>query len=128
MAGGTVIQVMTSGAFDWEAFQVMKEGPAGDMVIDKGKSGGLPPYLGSLLICFVVLIYVFFGGMRGTAWANAFQTIVFMVLGVVTFVLLANKLGGGETIMESLKNITSKVDASKLTRSEMSQTSFSPIY
>lgn len=124
MAGGTVIQVMTSGAFDWEAFQVMKEGPAGDMVIDKGKSGGLPPYLGSLLICFVVLIYVFFGGMRGTAWANAFQTIVFMVLGVVTFVLLANKLGGGETIMESLKNITSKVDASKLTRSEMSQTKF----
>lgn len=124
MAGGTVIQVMTSGAFDWEAFRVMKEGPAGDMIVDRATSGGLPPYLGSLLICVVVLIYVFFGGMRGTAWANAFQTIVFMVLGVVTFFLLASKLGGGDTIFESLKNITSQVDASKLTRSEMSQTKF----
>lgn len=131
IAGGTVIQVMTSGAFDWEAFQVfrMVDGEfvlnaQGEKIIDPGKSGGLPPYLGSLLICFVVLIYVFFGGMRGTAWANAFQTIVFMVLGVVTFFLLANKLGGGETIVESLKNITSKVDANKLTRSEMSQTKF----
>jgi SSS family solute:Na+ symporter len=124
MAGGTVIQVMTSGAFDWEAFQVMKEGPAGDMIIDKGKSGGVPPYLGSLLICMVVLVYVFFGGMRGTAWANAFQTIVFMVLGVVTFVLLANKLGGGETLMESLRNVTSKVSPDKLTRVNMPQSQF----
>ena len=42
----------------------------------------------------MVLIYVFFGGMRGTAWANTFQTIVFMVLGVVTFVVISSKLGG----------------------------------
>ena len=45
------------------------------------------------MICLVVLIYVFFGGMRGTAWANTFQTIVFMVLGVVTFFVIANRLG-----------------------------------
>lgn len=131
MAGGTVIQVMTSGAFDLESFQVFKMlngefllDAEGAKIIDKAKSGGLPPAFGSLLICFVVLIYVFFGGMRGTAWANAFQTIVFMVLGVVTFTVLANKLGGGETLMESLKNVTAKVDATKLTRSEMSQTKF----
>ncbi|MEZ6114040.1 MAG: hypothetical protein R3C99_23960 [Pirellulaceae bacterium] len=34
-------------------------------------------------ICGVVLVYAFFGGC-GTAWANTFQTLVFMVLGVVT--------------------------------------------
>ena len=37
-------------------------------------SGGIPIWLGSLVICGVVLAYVFAGGMRGTAWANAFQT------------------------------------------------------
>jgi SSS family solute:Na+ symporter len=67
---------------------------------------------------------VFFGGMRGTAWANAFQTIVFMVLGVVTFVVLANKIGGGETLIESLRNASEGVANRFKTRVEMSQTKF----
>lgn len=54
--------------------------------------GSIPPWLTELVICSVVLVYVFFGGMRGTAWANAFQTIVFMVLGVVAFYLIATGL------------------------------------
>lgn len=77
MASGSVISNVTEGAFP-KAF------PDYD--------GGLPPWLGALVVCLVVLLYVFFGGMRGTAWANAFQTIVFMVLGVVTFVLIASRL------------------------------------
>ncbi|WP_182871168.1 sodium:solute symporter family protein [Rhodopirellula sp. JC639] len=56
------------------------------------ESGSIPPWLTELVICAVVLVYVFFGGMRGTAWANAFQTIVFMVLGVVAFYLIATGL------------------------------------
>ncbi len=56
------------------------------------ESGGIPPWLTELVICLVVLIYVFFGGMRGTAWANTFQTLVFMVLGVVTFYIIATRL------------------------------------
>lgn len=81
--------------------------------------GALPKWLGSMMICGVVLIYVFYGGMRGTAWANAFQTIVFMILGVVTFCFLAYKLGAespagvgakeGSGIMEHLKGATAKV-------------------
>ncbi len=55
-------------------------------------TGAIPAWLTELVICLVVLVYVFFGGMRGTAWANAFQTMVFMVLGVVAFVLIANRL------------------------------------
>jgi SSS family solute:Na+ symporter len=39
-------------------------------------------------------MYVFFGGVRGTAWANAFQTMVFIVLGMVTFSIVATRLGG----------------------------------
>ncbi|MCP3695159.1 MAG: hypothetical protein GY917_23380, partial [Planctomycetaceae bacterium] len=55
---------------------------------------GIPPWLGSLVISIVVLIYVFFGGMRGTAMANTAQTIVFMILGLITFVVISSKLGG----------------------------------
>ncbi|MFK7737989.1 MAG: sodium:solute symporter family protein [Pirellulaceae bacterium] len=87
MAAGPVMQTMTGGAF-------VGLFPTND----PSTSGGLPPWLGSLLICTVVLVYVFFGGMRGTAWANAFQTVVFMILGVVTFVIIANKLGSGASL------------------------------
>lgn len=79
MASGVVISSITEGAFE-SSFAAYDY--------------GIPPWLGSLVISMVVLIYVFFGGMRGTAWANTFQTLVFMVLGVVTFFVIANKLGG----------------------------------
>ncbi len=113
MAGGGVIQAMTAGAFP-EIFP-NEAAPL---------AGGLPKWLGSALVCFVVLVYVFFGGMRGTAWANAFQTIVFMVLGVVTFFVLADKIGGGETLMESLSIASSKVKPEFTTRMSMSPTKF----
>jgi len=61
MASGTVIQTMTSGAFANEGI-FQSDNPA--------FAGGLPPQIGSAVVCIVVLIYVFFGGMRGTAWAN----------------------------------------------------------
>ena len=109
MAGGGVMAVMTSGAFPGSGL---------------AENGGVPNWMGSLMICGVVLVYVFFGGMRGTAWANAFQTTVFMSLGVATFVMLANQLGRGETFLASLENVTRDIDVSKLTRIEMSQTLF----
>ena len=112
-AGGGVIQAMTAGAFP-ELF----EHPV------KALDGGVPKWLGSLLVCGVVLIYVFFGGMRGTTWANAFQTLVFMALGLVTFLVLANRIGGGDTLLESLQNASAKVSARYTTRSEMSATKF----
>ncbi|NOX56200.1 MAG: sodium:solute symporter family protein, partial [Planctomycetes bacterium] len=62
LAAGSVINGITRGAFP-SAF---------------AESGhGVPTWLGSLVVCAVVLLYVFAGGMRGTAWANAFQTLVF---------------------------------------------------
>jgi SSS family solute:Na+ symporter len=79
IGAGTVIGKVTSGAFP----QVLA-----------GTGGAVPYWLGSAIICLVVMTYVFFGGVRGTAWANAFQTSVFMVLGLVTFVVIANRLGG----------------------------------
>jgi SSS family solute:Na+ symporter len=94
LGAGAVINGVTRGAFP-ELF-------AAD-------GHGVPPWLGSLVICLVVLGYVFTGGMRGTAWANAFQTTVFMVLGVVTFVVIAREIGGGESFLESLQGATGRV-------------------
>jgi len=56
--------------------------------------GGVPMWLSGLVICLVVLAYVFAGGSRGAAWANTFQTLVFMCMGVVAFFFIVNKLGG----------------------------------
>lgn len=59
-------------------------------------AGGVPPWLTGLVICLVVLTYVFIGGSRGTAIANAFQTLVFMAMGIVAFYFVVQALGGIE--------------------------------
>ena len=56
--------------------------------------GALPPWLTSLGICAVVLFYVYLGGVRSAVWANTFQTLVFIAMGVLGFVLIAKSLGG----------------------------------
>ena len=56
--------------------------------------GAVPNWLTGLVICFVVLFYVFFGGVRSAAWANTFQTIVFMIMGLVGFIVIAKAMGG----------------------------------
>lgn len=81
IGGGTVVQNITAGAFP-DAFASTR--------------GGIPFQLGAAVICLVVMFYVFFGGVRGTAWANAFQTMVFIVLGLITFLIIAHELGGVE--------------------------------
>ncbi len=86
---GLVVPYLLVGVIS--AGKAMEGGTRGDFP-GLSESGGLPAWLTELVICSVVLVYVFFGGMRGTAWANTFQTIVFMVLGVVTFSLIANRL------------------------------------
>jgi len=59
-----------------------------------GKNGGIPFWMGGAVVCTVTIVYVFMGGVRGAAWANTLQTVVFIVLGVVTFAVIANRLGG----------------------------------
>jgi solute:Na+ symporter, SSS family len=58
--------------------------------------------VGGAVVALVVMSYVFFGGMRGTAWVNAFQTLLFLCFGSIAFVLIAQKLGGFPAIMDRL--------------------------
>jgi SSS family solute:Na+ symporter len=66
-------------------------------------SGGVVPYaVGGAIVALVVISYVFFGGMRGTAWVNSFQTVLFLCFGALAFVLIARNLGGFDRIMADL--------------------------
>ena len=106
VAAGAVVSKVTEGAFAAQGWF-------------EAASFGVPTWLASGVICAVVLVYVSLGGMRGTAWANALQTCFFMVLGLVTFVTIANAIGGTENFLENLKNATAKVPESHLGRAKL---------
>jgi SSS family solute:Na+ symporter len=58
-------------------------------------TGGLIPYAaGGALVALVVMGYVFFGGMRGTAWVNAFQTVLFLSFGAIALLVIGRSIGG----------------------------------
>jgi len=58
-------------------------------------TGGLIPYpAGGALVAAVVMGYVFFGGMRGTAWVNAFQTVLFLSFGALALIVIGRSIGG----------------------------------
>lgn len=87
LGAGSVVQALTQGAMP-ETF------PA--------TNGAVPPSVSGLVISIVVLLYVFFGGMRGAAWANTAQTIVFMVTGLIAFYLISSKLGGSAAASQAV--------------------------
>lgn len=66
----------------------------------QGVSAGRVPYwLGGLVVALVVMSYVFFGGMRGTAWVNTLQTTMFLLFGTIALVVIARGMGGlGHTV------------------------------
>ncbi|NOY42621.1 MAG: sodium:solute symporter family protein [Planctomycetes bacterium] len=133
MASGGVINGVTQGSvvegkvvnatFEEGTFPDFLEQGEKGFAVD-GSKGGVPRPLASLAICAVVLIYVFFGGMRGTAWANAFQTIVFMILGLVAFVVIAKQLGGQDSLLANLREVATHVSYEKVTRVNISKLQF----
>jgi len=82
-------------------------------------SNGLVPFwAGGALVSLVVMGYVFFGGMRGTAWVNAFQTTLFLLFGAIALVVISNGMGGFSTAMDALASSPST--AALLTRERVS--------
>lgn len=66
-------------------------------------SGGRVPYwFGGALVAMVVMSYVFFGGMRGTAWVNTFQTILFLCFGAIALIVIGIGMGGFQQSAEAL--------------------------
>lgn len=58
--------------------------------------------VGAAIVALVVMSYVFFGGMRGTAWVNTFQTLLFLCFGSIALILIGQKLGGFGNTMEAM--------------------------
>jgi SSS family solute:Na+ symporter len=54
----------------------------------------VPYWLGGAVVALVVMSYVFFGGMRGTAWVNTLQTLMFLTFGTIAFIIIARGMGG----------------------------------
>ncbi len=50
----------------------------------------------------VVMSYVFFGGMRGTAWVNTFQTVLFLLFGSVALIVIGVGMGGFRSAAQSM--------------------------
>ncbi len=68
-----------------------------------GVSDGAVPYaVGGAVVALVVMSYVFFGGMRGTAWVNTLQTCMFLVFGTIAFVIIAKGMGGIGSTVQSM--------------------------
>jgi solute:Na+ symporter, SSS family len=66
-------------------------------------SGGKVPYwFGGALVALVVMCYVFFGGMRGTAWVNTFQTSLFLCFGAIALVVIGAGMGGFKQSADAL--------------------------
>jgi SSS family solute:Na+ symporter len=86
-------------------------------------SEGLVPYwLGGAVVAMVVMSYVFFGGMRGTAWVNTFQTVLFLVFGAVAVSVIAHGMGGFRQAAEAM--LASPATAPLMTRERFSPLQF----
>ncbi|MDX2152269.1 MAG: sodium:solute symporter family protein [Bryobacteraceae bacterium] len=66
-------------------------------------SGGLVPFwAGGAVVALVVMSYVFFGGMRGTAWVNTLQTTLFLCFGAVALAVIGAGMGGFDRAVKTM--------------------------
>ena len=77
----------------------------GGITLNQITDGQIPTWIGGLLVCVIVFIYVTYSGARGTAWVNTFQTLVFMTLGGVAFAVIVNKYGGLASALEQVREV-----------------------
>jgi SSS family solute:Na+ symporter len=68
-------------------------------VFEIASEGRIPFWAGALIAYLVVLIYVFYGGVRGVAWTNVFQGAFMVVTAWVLGLYFAYKLYGGPAEM-----------------------------
>ena len=82
-------------------------------------SGGAVPYwFGGAIVALVVMGYVFFGGMRGTAWVNTFQTILFLLFGAIAIIVIGAGMGGFKSAANAM--LSAPALAPLLTRERIS--------
>jgi solute:Na+ symporter, SSS family len=74
----------------------------GGITLTQITKGAVPEWVGGLMVIVVTSTYVIYGGMRGTAWVNTFQTLIFMACGGLAFFVISSNMGGFQTAMEKV--------------------------
>ena len=90
----------------------------GGATLEAVSGGAVPYWFGGAVVVIVVMSYVLFGGMRGTAWVNAFQTVLFLSFGAAVLILIGSSIGGYPQAIESL--LGTDATSSLLTRQRVS--------
>jgi SSS family solute:Na+ symporter len=74
----------------------------GGTTLEAVSGGRVPFWLGAAVVALAVMSYVFFGGMRGTAWVNTFQTVLFLLFGTIAVAVIGWGMGGFRAAAEGL--------------------------
>ncbi|HKY19824.1 MAG TPA: hypothetical protein VJM31_01280 [Vicinamibacterales bacterium] len=90
----------------------------GGTVLRAITNGFIPYWLGGAIVSFVVMTYVFLGGMRGTALVNALQTTLFLLFGTIAVVVVGSGMGGFREAVEGM--LSSPATAPLLARDRIS--------
>jgi SSS family solute:Na+ symporter len=93
----------------------------GGTTLETVSDGLVPFWFGGAVVSIVIMGYVFFGGMRGTAWVNAMQTTLFLLFGAIAVTVISSGMGGFASAMESL-------EAGASTSTLLSREMVSPLY
>jgi solute:Na+ symporter, SSS family len=89
----------------------------GGTTLNTISSGLVPFWFGGAIVAMVVMSYVFFGGMRGTAWVNTFQTVLFLCFGAIALIVIGVGMGGFRSAAQAIQ---ASPMASLLTRERIS--------
>ncbi len=68
-------------------------------VFEIASGGRIPFWAGALIAYLVVVVYVFFGGVRGVAWTNVFQGAFMITMAWILGIYFTFRLYGGPTEM-----------------------------
>ncbi len=85
-------------------------------------NGFVPYWAGGGLVALVVMSYVFFGGMRGTAWVNTLQTLMFLAFGLLAVAVIGAGMGGFGHVLDGM--LAEPSQAVLLTRERFSPWTF----
>ncbi|MCG9969840.1 sodium:solute symporter family protein [Pelotomaculum terephthalicicum JT] len=71
-------------------------------VINAVTGGAVPAYVGVLMVLVFITIYVFWGGLKATAYADLLQGSIMMICVMLALILVTLKLGGPSAAAQSL--------------------------
>lgn len=95
--------LMFIGFVGWTLPYVLTGVIGGGRALENFTGGAVPYWVGGLAVTVVVAYYTWAGGMKGTAWTNTAQTVLFMGFLVLAVLLVPNVTGGADEIIGVLQ-------------------------